>query len=125
MTNKLLIAMLAGLLIAPNAFGIWGWMRGAAVGDFNDADWELLKATAGRAFDEAADGERVNWRNDATGSSGAIKPLMTIDHELGHCRRVAFLNVSAKGERGVSTHSLCRQADGAWKFVSDSELNQE
>ena len=122
MTTKLRLACLAALLVAPSAFGMWGWMRGAALGDFTDTDWEILKATAEQAFNEAADGERVDWRNEETGNSGAIKPLMTIQHELGQCRRVAFLNVSARGRRGVSTHSVCRQEDGTYKFVSDSEL---
>ncbi|MEE4361468.1 MAG: RT0821/Lpp0805 family surface protein [Pseudomonadales bacterium] len=107
--------------VAP-ARSNWAWMGGSAVLEFTDRDWEILKAEARRVLDEVDSGVRVDWRNEESGNSGAIKALMTFTHEGMTCRRLAFLNLSKKGVRGVSNYNLCRQDDGGWAFLSDSEI---
>lgn len=98
------------------------WMRDKAVTEFTAADWDILRAETRRTLEEVESGVRVDWKNEATGNGGAIKPLMTFEHQGRTCRRVAFLNVSSKGRRGVANYNLCRQEDGTWGFVSDSEV---
>ncbi|HSG91360.1 MAG TPA: RT0821/Lpp0805 family surface protein [Pseudomonadales bacterium] len=125
MLARVLPAVLLSLLflVPPlDADATWRWLRGAAVQEFTDADWDLLKAEARHVLDDVETGVRVDWRNDATGNSGAIKAILDFDHGGRACRRLAFLNLSAKGERGVSNYNLCRQADGAWEYLSDSEV---
>ena len=86
---------------------------------------EILKATARDTLDSAADGEQVNWRNEETGNRGAMKAIMTFSYQDTTCRRMAFLNVNSKGNRGVLNYNLCRQSDGTWGFVSDSEITEQ
>jgi surface antigen len=112
------------LIAAPFAHGNWAWMRGAAVTEFTKEDWDILQAEATRVLEEVESGVRVDWRNEETGNSGAIKALMTFEYQGQTCRRVAFLNLNRKGVRSVSNFNLCRQDDGAWAFVSDSEVRQ-
>ena len=116
------LVCVVGLAAASNASAFWGWMSGAAANDFEDSDWEILKATARDSLDNASDGEQVNWRNEATGNKGAMKAIMSFRHGGKDCRRMAFLNVSNKGQRGVANYNLCRQDDGSWGFVADSEV---
>jgi len=114
-----------GLLLALGTLSAqanWRWMRDSAASEFTDADWEILRSEALRVLDEVESGVRVNWENQATGNSGAIKALMTFEHQGKTCRRVAFLNVSSKGRRGQANYNLCREDDGRWGFVSDSEV---
>lgn len=118
----LVLVSMVGVLASPNASAFWGWMRGAAVNQFDESDWTMVKATARSTLDSAADGEQVNWRNEATGNKGAMKVIMSFQHQGQDCRRTAFLNVGKNGDRGVVNYNLCRQADGSWGFVADSEL---
>jgi surface antigen len=98
------------------------WLRGTAVMQFRESDWTLVQDTARAVLEEAVDGERRDWRNETTGNRGAIKPILSFDFEGRPCRRLAFLNEAATGARGISTHTLCRQDDGEWKLVLDSEV---
>ncbi len=116
------ITFSAALVSGASAHAVWGWMQGAAVGDFNDTDWDILKTTARDTLDNAPDGEQVNWRNDDSGNRGAMKALMTFQFEGSTCRRMAFLNVNAKNQRGVANYNLCRQSDGTWALVADSTV---
>ena len=52
-------------------------MRGAAVQDFTEADWDIVKTNALSTLDSAPDGEQVNWRNERSGNKGAMKAIMT------------------------------------------------
>ncbi len=104
------------------AHGMWAWMRDAAVAEFEDSDWDILKAEAKRVLDDVESGVRVDWRNEETGNSGAFKVLMTFTHEGMTCRQLAVLNLSRNGVRGVANYTLCRQPDGQWAFVSGSEI---
>ena len=116
------IVLLGMLVVTPSTYAMWGWMRGAALGEFTDADWEILKATSRSTLDTSADGEQVNWRNEETGNKGAMKAIMTFRYEGQTCRRIAFLNISHKGQRGVTNYNLCQQADETWAFVADSAI---
>lgn len=120
--STLILLVVASVFGAANSYAVWGWMRGAAVGEFNDADWEMLKETARSTLDTAADGVQVNWRNDDSGNKGAFKAIMTFRYEDQRCRRLAILNINHKGERGVANYNLCQQTDTTWKFVADNAV---
>ena len=117
----ILVALLVMLGGVP-AEAQYRWMRDTAAREFTAADWDIVRAETRRTMEEVESGVRVDWKNEATGNSGAIKPLMTFEHQGRTCRRVAFLNVSSKGRRGQANYNLCRQDDGSWGFVSDSEV---
>lgn len=98
------------------------WMRDAVVSEFSDSDWEILRGEVNRVLDTVADDEQVDWKNAETGSHGSLKVLKSFELDGQRCRRLAAKNVNAKGREGAMAHNLCRQADGAWKFVSDSAV---
>jgi surface antigen len=119
MLKKLCLALC--ILLSMPAFAI-NWMRDAAIVEFSDSDWDILRSEVSRVLNDVDDGEQVNWRNQATGNRGALKVLLSFDWQGQHCRRLAALNVNAKGVRGVMTQNLCRQDDNKWMFVSDSAI---
>lgn len=127
MTRKitLLTVLLALLVLTSDAYAVWGWMRGAAVQNFTEADWDLIKSNARSTLDASPDGEQVNWQNEDSGNKGAMKVIMTFQYDNQTCRRMAFLNISRKGQRGVANYNLCQQPDATWMFVADSAVVAE
>ena len=120
-TAGLLLLALAGFT-ALSAQANWQWMRGSAISDFNDSDWVLLKETAQLVLNDKPDNEQVNWTNPETGNRGSIIAIATFAHDGQRCRRAAMRNQTFRGREDRSAYSLCQQADGAWAFVSESEL---
>ena len=110
------------LTTALPGHAVWHWMRGAAVTDFHDSDWALLKETAQDLLNNRPDGEQVNWSNPETGNRGSLIVLATFSHQDQVCRRAAMRNLTFRGRDEKSAYSLCQQADGTWEFVSESEL---
>ena len=127
MTRKitLLTVLVALLALTSDAYAVWGWMRGAAVQNFTESDWDLIKSNARRTLDASPDGEQVNWQNEDSGNKGAMKVIMTFQYDNQTCRRMAFLNISRKGQRGVANYNLCQQPDATWMFVADSAVVAE
>ena len=121
----LLMMLLSLLVLTPDTYAVWGWMRGAAVEDFTEADWDLVKSNARSTLDSAADGEQVNWHNEESGNKGAMKVIMTFQYDNQTCRRMAVLSISRKGQRGVANYNLCQQPDTTWMFVADSVVVTE
>jgi surface antigen len=119
---RLLGLTLATLLLSQPAQGAWQWLRGSALTDFTDSDWEIIKATAREVLNEKPDREQVNWSNPDTGNRGSIMVLATFTHEGRICRRTAMRNLTHRGREDRAAYSLCQQADGDWIFVAESAL---
>jgi surface antigen len=117
--------LLCLLVVALPGHAVWQWMRGAALTDFKESDWEILRQTARDVLDNKPDHEQVNWSNPETGNRGSIIALATFTHEGRKCRRAAMRNITFRGRDDRSAYSLCRQADGDWIFVSESALLAE
>ena len=121
-------SLLAGALLvtlsatAIPGHAVWHWMRGAAVTDFNESDWAILKATARDLLDNKPDHEQVNWTNPETGNRGSIIGLATFAHDGRKCRRAAMRNLTFRGRDDKAAYTLCREPDGEWVFVSESAL---
>ena len=110
------------LLLAAPSHAVWHWMRGSALSDFSESDWEILKDTARVVLNEKPDREQVNWTNPDTGNKGSIMALATFQHEGRTCRRAAMRNITHRGREDRAAYSLCQQADGDWIFVAESAL---
>jgi surface antigen len=117
------LILLMGWIQPVEAASGWTWMRGSALSEFTDVDWETFKTQAAIALTDNADGEQLNWTNPDTGSSGSIKPLSTFEFNAMNCRRAAFRNVTRKGVKGGGVYNLCQLATGEWMFVTDSEID--
>jgi len=113
------------LAAALPGHAVWHWMRGAAVTDFHDSDWALLKEAAQDMLNNRPDGEQVNWSNPETGNRGSLIVLATFNHQDQVCRRAAMRNLTFRGRDEKAAYSLCQQTDGTWAFVAESELLAE
>ena len=118
MRRTLLVSILLLGLMPALSHAVWGWMRDSAIAEFTEQDWEMLKATTDDVLENAADGEQTNWKNAASGNRGAMKVIMSFQHQGLRCRRIAFLNITHTGTRGRANYNLCDQPDGSWKYLT-------
>jgi len=123
-TNHVASAALALALLLPAAssHAVWQWMRGAALTDFKDSDWTMLKETARHVLSDLPDREQANWSNQETGNKGSIIALATFQYEGQKCRLAAMRNITFRGRDDRSSYTLCQQADGDWIFVPESSI---
>lgn len=114
--------LLTTAVVSASSHGVWQWLRGAALTDFKESDWEMLKETARVVLNEKPDNEQVNWSNPDTGNRGSIIALATFTHDGRVCRRAAMRNLTFRGRDDRAAYSLCQQTDGDWIFVAESAL---
>ena len=72
----------------------------------------LFKATIQKALNEKKDGEKLAWKNEKTGSSGLVNPILTLEDETGECRNARIINKS-KNKIAESRFTFCKQ-NGTW-----------
>jgi surface antigen len=69
---------------------------------------------------EAPVGQAVTWYNPESGAQGSITPVKVGQTNLGYCREYQqTITVGGRTQRAYGT--ACRQPDGSWKIVSDSQ----
>lgn len=123
----IVIALMLGFIllsVSTPAVAVLGWMRGSAVSAFTEDDWEILTREVYRVLDEEPDRKIVDWLNPDSGNGGSIRPLESFTYDGQPCRKTAFRNKTAKGIVGQAVYNLCKQADGSWMLVAESELEQ-
>lgn len=91
----------------------WEWAKRLPVSQFNAEDSAIFHAHVDQALGEAEDGERVEWSNPDSGSSGAITPMTTEQIKGMRCRETRFES-QADQAKNVSEFLLCQQPDGSW-----------
>lgn len=106
------------LLVLPLAQGAnFRWLDSSPARHFSDRDWQLLGDTVDLALNTGRDGQRFEWSNPDTGSSGTLEPApATGRYAGGGCRRLKMEN-HAGNESSRSSHTFCRQEDGSWKIA--------
>jgi surface antigen len=114
--NRSLAALLAvTLMAAPSAAQAFNYrfLRSSVLKQLTPADIEIGTRATREALDSGTDGE---WTNPATGATGTIRILGTVDVG-GHqgCRRTR-LDVTARGRTGGGEFTLCRTPSGTWNF---------
>lgn len=95
----------------------WEWVKRLSVSQFGLEDTAIFHAHVDQALEEAKDGERVEWSNPDSGSSGAITPLTSERLNGKLCRQTRFEN-QADQDQNVSEFLLCQQPDGTWSIES-------
>jgi hypothetical protein len=111
------IAFLAcGLLAAPRADAFnFRFLRDSVLGALTPEDVDIGTRATRVALDSGENGE---WSNPATGASGFIRILGTVDvDERRGCRRTR-MGVTAGGRSGSGTYILCQVPSGAWNFYT-------
>ena len=84
----------------------------APISDFNKEDMALFKAAIQKALNEKKDGEKLAWKNDKTGSSGLVNPILTLENHTSECRNARIVNKSRKNI-AESKFTFCKR-DGTW-----------
>jgi surface antigen len=114
--NRSLAAVLAACLLAAmpaaNAFN-YRFLRNSVLERLTPEDIEIGTRVTREALESGTDRE---WTNPATGATGTIRILGTVDvgsHQ--GCRRTR-LDVTAGGRSGGGRFTLCRTPSGAWNF---------
>ena len=113
---------LACLVMLPaTAAAQWRWMEQSAATSFTPEDWQALESAAYESLNAPEVGHQANWRNPATHANGAVNAFADVRDVPLPCRRAAF-RVEAAGKSGQGVYVLCKQPDGRWQFVTDSEI---
>jgi hypothetical protein len=109
------VPLLALLAAAPALAFNYGFLRKSVLERLTPEDIAIGSQVTREALDNNEDRE---WTNPATGATGTIRILGTVDvGSRTGCRRTR-LEVTAGGRSGAGTYTLCRTASGAWNFHS-------
>lgn len=108
------VFIVACAITAPSAYAFnYGFLRTSVLQRLTPEDVEIGSKATRTALDS---GENGGWKNPATGASGTIEILDTVD--VGNrkgCRRTR-LAVTAGNRSGSGTYTLCKTRSGAWNF---------
>lgn len=95
------------------------WLNYSPVRFFTDQDWQLAKAAARNALDNAKDGETVEWKNAKSGNFGSLTPIATESKDGTTCRMLKIAN-HARDLDGTSVYEFCQRSGGRWAAVQGS-----
>ncbi len=116
-SKALPLMLLACAALAPaiaSAFN-FGFLRHTVLQQLTPEDIQVGSRATRVALDSGENGE---WSNPATGASGTIRILATVDvDDRRGCRRTR-LAVSAGGQTGSGTYLLCKVRSGEWNFYT-------
>jgi len=119
--HRLTQACLASVLLfaaAPVALAFnYGFLRQSVLEKLTEQDVEIGSRMTREALDSGEDRE---WSNPATGASGTIRILGTVDVDSHQVCRRARLDVTAGGRSGGGNYTLCQTPSGAWNFYTSS-----
>jgi len=111
------LLLLACALLAPAVAGAFNFrfLRDTVLQQLTPEDIQIGTRATRVALDRGEDGE---WSNPATGASGTVRILATVDvDDRRGCRRTR-LAVSAGGQTGSGTYILCKVPSGEWNFYT-------
>ena len=111
------IVALCALALPAHAFN-YGFLSQTVLAKLTREDIRIGTEATVRALNEGVGG---NWSNPATGASGEIKILKTLDVDgYAGCRQTR-LDVAAGGTKGGGTYVLCKRNTGKWAFYKVSK----
>ena len=107
------------LLAAPSFGQNIGFLDYDPTRYFTDEDWKISDRAYLNALENAADGETITWRNEASGAHGTETPLRTYTSKRGNkCRQMrSTLDTTNPVASGQFTFVWCKQPDGQWKLA--------
>jgi len=103
-------------------------LLGAAVGSevgrsqgrkLDEADAIAQYAAQQQALEEGSSGERYDWSNPDTGTSGYYEPEPAYKNPYNEFCREYTQTVVIGGEEEKAYGKACRQVDGSWKIADD------
>ena len=112
-----------GQLGAVAAGAVLGAFMGRNVGRSLDrADRMYARRAVAHGLEHKASGHRTKWSNPDSGNHGSVTPVRTYQKPSGqYCREYQqTVSVGGRTERAYGT--ACRQPDGSWKIVNNSNV---
>jgi len=116
-SKALPLLLLACVVLAPTIAGAFNFrfLRNSVLQQLTPEDIQIGSRATRVALDSGENGE---WSNSATGASGTIRILATVDvDDRKGCRRTR-LAVTAGGQTGSGTYILCKVSSGEWNFYT-------
>ena len=116
-SKALPLLLLACAVLAPTVAGAFNFrfLRTSVLQQLTPEDIQIGSRATRVALDSGENGE---WSNPATGASGTIRILATVDvDDRRGCRRTR-LAVTAGGQTGSGTYILCKVRSGEWNFYT-------
>jgi len=95
----------------------WLFLKEAPIRFFSEQDRRLFKEAVQRTLEKVPDREISSWKNPATESAGAMKPIRTYQDNGKTCRTLEILNRAAGRTGQEIIVDFCKRADGNWKLV--------
>ena len=112
-----------GQLGAVAAGAVLGAFLGRGVGQsLGRADQLYARRAASHGLEHKPAGHKTSWSNPDSGHHGTITPVRTFQKPAGqYCREYQqTVTVGGRTERAYGT--ACRQPDGSWKVVNNSNV---
>ena len=110
-----------GRFAAVAAGTLMGAFLGREVGvSLDRADRLYAGRAAADGLEHKASGEPTSWSNPDTGHSGTITPVNTYREPSGRYCREYQQTVTVGGRTEQAYGTACRQPDGSWKIVRES-----
>lgn len=124
----------AGAVIGSQFGGGTGRVVGAAIGTLagaligqdigrtlDRADRQYMQSTTQQTLETAPIGKTSTWVNPDTGNSGAVTPTSTYKNQDGRYCREYQQTVTVAGKQQQAYGTACRQPDGTWQIVDNSQ----
>ena len=89
----------------------------SAVRFFSDSDWTLFNNAVENGLNKSANGSKVSWKNQKSGSYGFVTPLTKTAKNGTTCRNLKIVS-HANNRTDNYTFTFCKYPSG-WKIPSD------
>ncbi len=107
------LSILSTLVFAYSAHAFYmTFMRNLPLNYFTQQDFEMSNASVFQALEKAKDGQKIRWKNPATGAFGYVLP----SGSHANCRNLKIFN-SAQGVNNMASYQFCK-IQGEWKIVN-------
>ena len=96
----------------------FGFLKDAAVSNFDDKDVAMLMQNADDTLNDEQAQAMHEWKNSASGNSGKAEVLKVFKNSAGkQCKRLQLSHLSRNGVTGRSAYNFCKETD---KWMIDS-----
>ena len=112
-----------GQLAAVAIGAVTGAFLGRSVGQSLDrVDRLFARRAVSHGLEHKASGQSTSWSNPDSGNRGTITPVRTYREMSGRYCREYQQTVTVGGRTEQAYGTACRQPDGSWKVVNNSNI---
>jgi surface antigen len=107
-----LLALAAGHAWALNT----QFLKETPYAKFSKEDKRLLMQGIDKALAESGEGQTTEWKNEASGASGALTPQKSFERDGRKCREMEVRN-RYKTLHGQGVYTFCQDKAGKWQLA--------